>query len=285
MSRMVTLAGLIAVLVVASATAGADTAAAESCFKTARSEEGAFTTSSCNIAGPAFTWVWAGNTFGWTRTNRGTGPGEEIYCVQVQMSLPSWFLDSVCSLEVHSVSGWSLVYAQAGWLWGINPVRGTGKGTTMITTTAGNIKCAELEISASPKVKEVTAQVMTVEFKKCFAFGLAATISTAELEYSAEGRVGVVNKSIVVTVTSEKCTVTIPSGGKNAALKEIAYTNKEAKAGEIKVVENVKLSGLNYEPSGGACGAKKLETNGKLEGEAELEQEKGSASVVLKPVP
>jgi hypothetical protein len=225
--------------------------------------------------------VWAGNTFGWNRTNRGTGPGQEIYCVQVQATLPSWFTDSVCSTEIHSTSGWSLVYAQAGWIWGINPVQGTSKGSTVITTTAGNIKCAELAISAEPKAEKVTAQVMKVEFKNCTAFGLAATISTAELEFSAEGYIGVVNKSIVVTVTSTKCTVTIPSGGGNAALNEINYTNTK----EGKVVESAKISGLNYEPSGGACGTKKLETNGKYEGEAELEQKKGSVSVVLKPTP
>jgi hypothetical protein len=281
---MIVVAVLMAIVMAASATSGTDTAAAESCFKTVRSEEGAFTTSSCSIAGPEFTWVWAGNTFGWNRTSRGIGTGQEIYCVKVETNLPSWFTNSVCSVESQSTGFWSLVYAKAGWIWGINPVTATSKGATVITTTTGKISCAELAISAKPKAEKVTAQVMTVEFKKCTAFGLAATVSTAEIEFSAEGYVGVVNKSIVVTVP-EKCTVTIPSGGSNAVLHEIAYTNKEEKANELKVLGIANISGLNYEPSGGICGTKKLETNGKLTSELEFVQEKGSVSVVLTPVP
>src|SRR6476661_4327467 len=207
MSRLISIAALVMIMTGVLAISGVEIAPAESCFRAARSEDGAYTTSSCTVGGPPYAWVWAGNTFNWTKTNLGLGPGNEVYCVKVQAGLPSWFTDSVCSIENHATGGYSLVFAEAGWIWGINPVKGRGKGTTTFQTTAGNIKCGEVTISAEPKAIEVKAQVMTVSYGKCTAFGQAATISAAEYEFVADGPLSVVNKNVVITVSGAKCTV------------------------------------------------------------------------------
>jgi hypothetical protein len=55
-------------------------------------------------------------------------------------------------------------------------------------------------------------------------------------------------------------------------------------AAEGRVAVHPDVSGINYEPSGGPCGTKKLETNGTYEGEAEVEQEGGTSEVRLHPL-
>jgi hypothetical protein len=253
---------------------GTATASAESCFRVVGTERGTYTTSTCGVAGAPRNWTWAGNTFGWDETPRLT-----VYCVRVGANLQSWFQSRGCSIPLHTVSGWSEVYAEPGFFWGIIPLQGKGNGNQVFSTTAGTVECEESSIGGKATATEPKTQIFTIKYGKCKGFGSPITISEAEYELTAKGAASVVNKSITMTDSEAKCTVTIPSGSGNKSLRGVKYTNTEA--GRIIAAANI--GGLHYEPSGGVCGENKLESGGTYKGEVEIEQEGTSIAVVLHP--
>jgi hypothetical protein len=271
--RRITILGLLALLP-ALAAIGTTTASAESCFHVLGLERGSYTNSSCSTGGPPFTWTWALDSSGFTRLSI----SPYIYCVKVRAGLRSRFKDAVCADEELNTGLYTKVFAEAGWIWGINPIKGHAKGMQVIHTTAGAVECEELTLSGEAAATEEKSQVLTAKYGKCKGFGSTVTISEAEEEFNADGPVSIVNKNVTITDAGAGCSVTIPSGGSNKALEEAEYTDSSE-----KVVEKAKISGISYEPSGGACGTKKLETNGKYEGEAEIEESGASVEVELNP--
>ena len=99
---------------VALSTLQTPSASAESCFRSWVSEWGAYTTSSCGVAGPPLTWVWASNTFNWERTDRGGDGVAGVYCAKVKAALPSWFEDAVCTKRRNGTGQYSLIVAEPG---------------------------------------------------------------------------------------------------------------------------------------------------------------------------
>jgi hypothetical protein len=277
MKRTAIAAALIASAALSSvlAAATASPASAESCFRVIGSERGAYVSAACNQGGPPYRWVWGSNTFNWEflgTPNR--------YCVKVKSGLPSWYEDAVCSKEKEGTSEYTKVQARPGFWWGIKPLGGDNKGVQVFHTTAGAIECGELTLSAEPTSKEPEQQTFNATYGKCEAFGASVTVSEAEYEMTAEGDVSVVSKNIIVTDGVASCTVTIPAGGSNTDLARTEYTNTT----EGTIIGDVRLSGVHYEPSGGSCGTKALETNGSYEGEVEISQAETSIEVKLYPI-
>jgi len=247
-------------------------ASAESCFQTLIEGKGSYTSSACSVVGAPKDWVWGSNTFNWEATTM-----EKVYCVKVRAGNASWYEDVGCDKPKASTGEYSEIWAEAGFLWGINPIVARGKGSQVIDTTAGAVECEELKLSGEAKATEEKTQILTAKYSNCKGFGSKVTVSEAELEFGAEGTLGIVNKNITVTDSEGGCSVTIPSGGSDKSLEKVAYTN----TAEGKIIANGQLNSLDYEPSGGACGTKKLETNGTYKGEVEIEQEGKSIAVEL----
>jgi hypothetical protein len=278
---LVTVVASSAALFAVSAAVATAPASAEACFRTfeglgEKPERGAYTNPGCNTAGPPKKYVWASTTFNWTATTL-----SNVYCVKVQAALPSWYEDSVCSKRKESTGEYSLVLARPGLLWGIRPaIKGEATTAQKLGTTAGPIECKEMSISGSAEGRETQTQILKVKYGGCEAFGGAVTVSEAEYEISARGTFSVVNKNVVVTDSSAACTVTVPAGGANSGLPDITYSN----SAEGYFVAAVAVSGLAYEPSGGACGTNKLDTNGTYAGESRIEGESEAVEVALTPV-
>jgi hypothetical protein len=83
-----------------------------------------------------------------------------------------------------------------------------------------------------------------------------------------------------VTDKAAECSVTFPAGGANNTLKSVEYANTLEDAVDL----TIKLSGLNYEPSGGTCGTHELATNGTYEGAALLTQVGEGVLLLLHPL-
>lgn len=275
-TRWIAISGLLLAFLAAFTTVRTSTASAESCFQTVFTSRGSYTASGCGTVGAPKNWVWGSNTFNWEPTTRASE-----YCVKVRAGNASWYTDVGCDKYNASTGEYSLLWAQPGWhWWRIAPITGKGKGVQAIQTTAGAVECEEATVGGEDASEMAKTQVLKLKYGKCTGFGSAVTVSEAEYEFNAEGPVGIVNKNITITDASAGCSVTIASGGSNKALNAAEYTN----TAEGTIVAKSKLSAINYEPSGGACGTKKLETNGTYNGEAEIGQEGGSDEVELSPI-
>jgi hypothetical protein len=123
----------------------------------------------------------------------------------------------------------------------------TGKvmGAQKMATVAGNIECTGFHVTQGT-VKTVKAQLVnvTIQHTGCTAFGLAATFSPANLEFSAAG---LVRLRSTMTIKATSCLVTVPSS-KNQNLELVAYLNVSK---EVELSAAVK--GITSFGTGAAC--------------------------------
>jgi hypothetical protein len=219
--------------------------------------------------GGAGNFVYANNSKEYTQL----GPIE--YCVRVRSTNVSYYEDGSCIKPLSSTGFFTKVAAERGIYWGINPLL-IRAGRQTISATAGSVSCDSTFIGDASAERQ-TAVVLAVKYSECEAFGLKATVSSTELEFNTEGTMSIVGKSIVVDVAG-LCTVTIPAGSSNKDLKSVAFADD----GE-DIKEEAAAKGMSYEPSGGVCGTKKLETNGSYAGEAEIGEEGKTVDLELFP--
>jgi hypothetical protein len=97
-------------------------------------------------------------------------------------------------------------------------------GSQVLKTAAGEVVCTGLSLTegAATALQSTTLQV-TVEYEKCKAFGLAATITLVKYLLNANGSVNLLN-TVTVSGGGGTCLVTIPSA-KNQNLNTVKYDN------------------------------------------------------------
>jgi hypothetical protein len=270
------LSATIIIVLTAFAATSVTSASAESCFQTWETGKGAYTTGTCSTGGPPLEWVWGSDTWNWTRLNNGA------YCVKVKAGLPSWWRDAVCSLANTGVSEYTKVHAQPAFLWGINPFIARDVNIPVFHFNTATVECTEVAVSGKATAEKAEAQILAFKYSGCTVSGSksSATVSEAEYEFTAGGKISVVKKNIAITIPKQPCGITISLGGKNTALSEINYKNTEP-VNVISAALNV--SGINYKLTGEECAEKELQTNGTYTNEIEIEQKGVSVEVKLFP--
>jgi hypothetical protein len=117
--------------------------------------------------------------------------------------------------------------------------------TQKFVTHAGTVECTTLTTSGEATVKHALVLRATVTYTGCKAFGLAATVSPAEYEFSADGTVTVLK---AITIKATECLVTVQGG---QTVGPVKYLNNKPNPGEIEIepsVTNIMSSG-----TGAAC--------------------------------
>jgi hypothetical protein len=139
----------------------------------------------------------------------------------------------------------------------------TGKVTDVNTNThkfktnGGTVECTKETSEGTVTALKALTNIEKVKYTGCTAFGLGATITEAEYEFSADLKVTVLN-DITITVTGCKVFVL---GAANKDLNSVHYSNS---GNDLKI--NAKVTGITYETTGGICGAGG--TNGEYNGES-----------------
>jgi hypothetical protein len=122
-------------------------------------------------------------------------------------------------------------------------ILGKALATQKFLTKAGTIECTGLTATGEVKAKHALDQISIVTYSGCKAFGLTATVSPAEYDFSADNMVTILK---TITVKAVGCLVTVPGG---QLLSSVTYNNKPA--GEIEIVPNV--TGITSSGAGAAC--------------------------------
>jgi hypothetical protein len=137
-------------------------------------------------------------------------------------------------------------------------------GNQVFKFNAGAVECIKVASTGAVPLGAFEFLKDKWKFGECTAFGLAATVSEAELEFAdAKGFVSFLNV-ITIEVPVAGCKITIKPGAANQERKAVAYANKAATF-EVKLA----VAKITYESVGGLCGAGGV--NGTLSGNSEVE--------------
>jgi hypothetical protein len=117
--------------------------------------------------------------------------------------------------------------------------------TQVFNTSGGAIECAE--VSGSGEVKETTFVTIkeTINYKACSGFGNAVKISTANLEFNANGTAKIEKNIIVKVEGSSGCEAVIEP----QTLEKIVYSNTPTN--DITATAKVKV--IKVKGSSNAC--------------------------------
>jgi hypothetical protein len=153
-----------------------------------------------------------------------------------------------------SASGHAFIASKAG------TVEGKQLNTQKLLAGSLSISCSTATVKGSIASSEEEARFGkdVVQYGGCEAGATKVTISEADYEFDAEGALRIV-EPIVISDAPAKCTVKV-SATPRAGSTTVKYANG------TKLEVAVTVSGLSDEPSGGACGSAKPQTNGQIEG-------------------
>lgn len=113
-----------------------------------------------------------------------------------------------------------------------------------LTTHAGTVECTTDTGTGTMVALHALTLRLTDTFSGCKAFGLAATVSPAEFEFSADGTIRVLK---TITIKAIQCLVTV-SSAKNTSLSTIKYTNVTS-----GVIVQPEITGITSSGTGAAC--------------------------------
>jgi hypothetical protein len=131
-------------------------------------------------------------------------------------------------------------------------------------TNAGAIECMSTVGEGTAVAGSQKTNTEKVKYSECTAFGFEAVISEAELQFSAEEWVSILNK-VTIELPLAGCKITI-NPTKNKELKKVTYKNSApVKTVEVKAV----AKGITYTSSGGMCGTSG--ENGEYGGNSKVE--------------
>jgi len=132
---------------------------------------------------------------------------------------------------------------------GSGPLLASAGGTQTLTTAAGKVECTALKLAENPTVTLEAASVdVVVEYEKCKAFGLAASVSLVHYRIFANGTANL-QTNATVTAGGGTCVVTVPST-KNQNLHTLKYHNTVGGPGVLVLVNVV---GVTSSGAGSAC--------------------------------
>jgi hypothetical protein len=135
-------------------------------------------------------------------------------------------------------------------------------------TNGGVYECEKETSEGKVKAGSQQTSIEKLKYSECTGFGVAATVSEAELELSAEGSASVLNK-ITIAVPTYGCKLTIEPS-KNSGLPTVSYTNLAGGKLEVKLY----VKHITYKSSGGSCGSSG--ENGEYAGSSEVELPEGT---------
>jgi len=125
-------------------------------------------------------------------------------------------------------------------------ILGKALATQKFITTAGAVECTALTAAGEVNGTHLLTVKATITYTNCKAFGLSATVSPAEYEFSADDGMVTILKTITIKATG--CLVTVPGG---QLLSTIQYLNNKPNPGEIEIEPNV--TSIKSRGTGAAC--------------------------------
>jgi hypothetical protein len=140
----------------------------------------------------------------------------------------------------------------------------TAVGVQTLTLPNGKaVTCEELTGSTVIGSTVLLSITLLVHYGgNCEAFGDAASVTTGELTFFADGSVSILSPDeFVITVPTAHCSVRIPSGGGNALLGTIKYTNTNKQILGVASVTGIQTE-ANSATASSSCGTSKLLTTG-----------------------
>lgn len=114
--------------------------------------------------------------------------------------------------------------------------------TQVFHTAAGNVECTAVKVVEGVAVLKSATQTATVQYEKCKAFGLTATVSPAKYEFQANGSVKLLGS---ITIKATECLVTVPTG---QVVGPVSFRNNGKLVEIVPSVKNITSSG-----TGTAC--------------------------------
>ncbi len=134
--------------------------------------------------------------------------------------------------------------------------------TQVLKTIAGNVECTGLTATEGSMVSLKTTELtITVQYEKCKALGLAATVSPAKYLLTSGGFASLLK---TVTVKAFECTITVPST-KNRSLKTVRYDNVSKQILVLAAITGITSTGSGIE----LCSYPE-ESQGSLEGRTDI---------------
>jgi hypothetical protein len=149
------------------------------------------------------------------------------------------------------------------------PIGLTGKGIQTFTLANGkSVQCEDARGSGTAGITTLKSISMLVSFTQCEAFGNKATVSTGNILFDANGAMGIAAPDeLVITVPAAKCSIRVPSGGGNASLGTVKYSNEGN-----HILGDATVTGINYEVASAeghsSCGTNKEVGTASYSGEA-----------------
>lgn len=142
--------------------------------------------------------------------------------------------------------------------------------TQLFTTNEGNVECTVVKLTKGTAALLSLVQHATIQYEKCKAFGLTATITPALYLFSADnGQVSVEN---TITITTLTCVVNVGSTS-NKSLKTVVYKN----SGSLIVLEP-SVKSITYEAETG-CPSPGTFSNGTYSGTSEIGLASGTGTL------
>jgi hypothetical protein len=240
------------------------------CYRTQQNGHGNRTTNNCGGMEAPGNFIWASQSL-FRQISR------HVFCSRVAVPGTGDFVTDACSTG-GGIKAWIEVRGSLLAANGFTPPFVTNnKGAETFGLDSGSVKCATVKGSGTGASTIIT-EAQT--FSGCEAFGNSVTISETEYEFQMEGGLGIVGKNLVITDSADSCSVTIFAGGSNGSLEEVVYADGEP--GTVRA--EIGVEGVQYEASGGVCGAAEhLYTDGTISGTAELGASEGSLMLLVEP--
>jgi hypothetical protein len=93
--------------------------------------------------------------------------------------------------------------------------------TQTFVTKAGTVECTVVNLTGGTAALSSKVQEATIQYEKCKAFGISATVTPALYQFDANGTTTVLKG---ITITSLTCVVHVPATG-NSSLKTVKFDN------------------------------------------------------------
>jgi hypothetical protein len=144
---------------------------------------------------------------------------------------------------------------------GLVDLEGIGKQELTLPNNK-KVACETLKGSTTIESTVLPTITLLVGYSNCEAFGDAATVTTGEITFFADGSVSVLSPDeFVITVGVAKCSVRIIQNGGNALLGTVKYINNGNKIEGTAEVGGIETE-ANSAAASSSCGTAKLLTKG-----------------------
>jgi hypothetical protein len=168
--------------------------------------------------------------------------------------LSAFLIAGVSAVSV-SANGHEFIASKTG------KTKSKGTNNQIFKTTAGTIECGAVTGTGEMTETKMVTHKETLTFSECSGFGMVVSITSAHLEYNANGSARL-EKTVDITPEGAGCEVLIEP----QTLEAISYTSASG-----KVTASANVSKIHSKGTGGDCGGENTTGTytGSIQGEVE----------------